>query len=46
MLTANHWTEHGVPTGRVRERTEGAETGGTHYSAAYVAEDSFFGISS
>jgi hypothetical protein len=25
MLTANHWTEHGVPIGGVRERTEGAE---------------------
>ena len=27
MLTANHWTEHGVPNGGVRERTEGAERG-------------------
>jgi hypothetical protein len=25
MLTANHWTEHGVPNGEVREKTEGAE---------------------
>jgi hypothetical protein len=29
MLTANHWTEHGVPNevpkGGVREKTEGAE---------------------
>lgn len=25
MLTANHWTENGVPSGEVRERTEGAE---------------------
>jgi hypothetical protein len=25
MLTANHWTEHGVPNIRVRERTEGVE---------------------
>jgi hypothetical protein len=25
MLEANQWTEHGVPNGRVRERTEGAE---------------------
>jgi hypothetical protein len=25
MLTANHWTEHGVSNGGVRERTEGAE---------------------
>jgi hypothetical protein len=25
MLTANHWIEHGVPNGGVRERTEGAE---------------------
>jgi hypothetical protein len=25
MLTANHWTEHGDPSGGVRERTEGAE---------------------
>jgi hypothetical protein len=25
MLTAKHWTEHGVPNGRVRERTKGAE---------------------
>ena len=25
MLTANYWTEHGVPNGGVRERTEGAE---------------------
>ena len=23
MLTANHWTEHGVPNGGVREGTEG-----------------------
>ena len=23
MLTANHWTEHKVPNGGVRERTEG-----------------------
>jgi hypothetical protein len=25
MLTANHWTEHRVPNGRVGGRTEGAE---------------------
>jgi hypothetical protein len=25
MLTANHWTEHGVPSEGVRERTERAE---------------------
>ncbi|KRY63398.1 hypothetical protein T11_520, partial [Trichinella zimbabwensis] len=25
MLTANHWTEHRVPNGGVRERMEGAE---------------------
>jgi hypothetical protein len=25
LLTASHWTEHGVPNGGVRERTEGAE---------------------
>jgi hypothetical protein len=25
MLTDNHWTEHGVPNGGARERTEGAE---------------------
>jgi len=25
MLTAIHWTEHGVPIGEVRERTEGTE---------------------
>ena len=25
MLAANHWTEHRVPNGGVRERTEGAE---------------------
>jgi hypothetical protein len=25
MLTANHWTECGVPDGRVGEETEGAE---------------------
>jgi len=25
MLAANHWTEHRYPSGRVRERTEGAE---------------------
>jgi len=25
MLTANHWTENGVPIGEVRERIEGAE---------------------
>ena len=25
MLTANHCTEHGVPNGGVRERTEGVE---------------------
>jgi hypothetical protein len=25
MLAANHWTEHGVPNGGVRGRTEGAE---------------------
>jgi hypothetical protein len=25
MLTANHWTEHGVLNGGIRERTEGAE---------------------
>ena len=25
MLTANHWTEHRVPDGRVGERTEVAE---------------------
>jgi hypothetical protein len=25
MLTANHWAEHGVPNGAVRERTERAE---------------------
>ena len=25
MLTANHWTEHRVPNGEVRERAEGAE---------------------
>jgi hypothetical protein len=22
MLVANHWTEHGIPTGGVKERTE------------------------
>jgi hypothetical protein len=25
MIADNHWTEHGVPNGRVRGRTEGAE---------------------
>jgi hypothetical protein len=25
MLAANHWTEHGIPNGGFRERTEGAE---------------------
>jgi len=25
MLAANHWTEHGVPNGGIRERIEGAE---------------------
>ena len=25
MLKVNHWTEHGVPNGGVREGTEGAE---------------------
>jgi hypothetical protein len=25
MLAANHWTEHRVPNGGVREKTEGAE---------------------
>ena len=25
MLAANHWTKHGFPNGRVRERTEGTE---------------------
>jgi hypothetical protein len=25
MLTVKHWTEHWVPNGGVRERTEGAE---------------------
>jgi len=25
MPTANHWTEQGIPTGEVKERTEGAE---------------------
>ena len=25
MLTANHWTEHGIPNGGVRGRSEGAE---------------------
>jgi hypothetical protein len=25
MLLANHWTEHRVPNGRVRERMRGAE---------------------
>ena len=25
MLSANHWTEHRVPSGGVRERNEGAE---------------------
>jgi hypothetical protein len=25
MLTANHWTEHRVPNGGVRERTKRAE---------------------
>jgi hypothetical protein len=25
MLSANHWSEHGIPNGGVRERTEGAE---------------------
>jgi hypothetical protein len=25
MLTATHWTEHRVPNGRARERTQGAE---------------------
>ena len=25
MLTDNHWTEHGLPNGGVREKTEGAE---------------------
>jgi hypothetical protein len=27
MLTANHWIEHRISNGRVRERTEGAEGG-------------------
>jgi hypothetical protein len=25
MLAANHWTEQGDPSGRVREKTEGTE---------------------
>ena len=25
MLAAKHWTDHGVPNGGVRQRTEGAE---------------------
>jgi hypothetical protein len=25
MLTANHWTEHNVPDGGIKERTEGDE---------------------
>jgi hypothetical protein len=25
MLSANHWTEHGVTNGGVRERTEGVK---------------------
>ena len=25
FLTANHWTDHGITSGRFRERTEGAE---------------------
>jgi hypothetical protein len=25
MLAANHWTDYGVTSGRVREKTEGAE---------------------
>jgi hypothetical protein len=25
MLAVNHWTEHGVPNGGVKERIEGAE---------------------
>jgi hypothetical protein len=25
MLSADHWTEHQVPNGKARERTEGAE---------------------
>jgi len=25
MLADNHWTEHGVPNGGVKERIEGAE---------------------
>jgi hypothetical protein len=25
MLATSHWTEHRVPNGRFRERTEGAE---------------------
>jgi hypothetical protein len=25
IMAANHWTEHRVPNGRVRRRTEGAE---------------------
>jgi hypothetical protein len=25
MLVANHWIEHGIPKGGVRERTEGAK---------------------
>jgi hypothetical protein len=25
MLTVNHWTEHRIPNGGVKERTEGAE---------------------
>jgi hypothetical protein len=28
MLAANHWSEHGVPNGGVREGTEGAAEGG------------------
>jgi hypothetical protein len=27
MLTANHWTEYGVPNGRVREKTKGSKRG-------------------
>jgi hypothetical protein len=30
MFTANHWTEHSVPNGGVRERTERAEGFETH----------------
>jgi hypothetical protein len=37
MLTANHWTDHGVPNGGVRERTEGAE-GACHPTGRITTE--------